>query len=61
MNNEAQVVEMRDRNIYKHDLFGLKTLDDAGKLDIHKLSGIHHFDWHKNLTVIDEYILPYLT
>lgn len=60
-NDRAEVVEMRDRNIYKLDLFGLKTLDDAGKLDIHKISGIQHYDWHKNLTFIDDYILPYLT
>lgn len=52
---------MKDRDIYTKDLIGLKTLDEAKKLDLITVPGIDHFMWHKNLTVVDKYILQYLT
>ncbi|KAG8042381.1 hypothetical protein G9C98_005015 [Cotesia typhae] len=54
------VVEMRDREIYRTDAIGLKTLDKAKKLNIHTVPGIPHDQWHKNMTLVDLYILPYL-
>ncbi|XP_058794037.1 lysosomal thioesterase PPT2 homolog [Phymastichus coffea] len=54
------VVELRDRVEYKNDLIGLKTLDKRNKLVIHTVPGIPHFMWHQNMTIVDQYILPYL-
>lgn len=54
------VIEMKDRDIYYKDLIGLKTLDMKGKLDVITIPGVDHFSWHKNVTVFDKYILPYL-
>ncbi|CAG5096165.1 Similar to Ppt2: Lysosomal thioesterase PPT2 homolog (Drosophila melanogaster), partial [Cotesia congregata] len=54
------VVEMRDREIYQTDAIGLKTLDKAKKLTTHTIPGIPHDQWHKNMTLVDLYILPYL-
>lgn len=54
------VVDVRDRNEYKQDLIGLKTLDKSKKLLIHKVPGVSHFMWHANISVIDNYIIPYL-
>lgn len=54
------VIEMKDRDIYKRDLFGLKTLDKAKKLHFVTIPGVNHFQWHMNLSVIDNYILPHL-
>lgn len=54
------VVEMRDRDIYKNDAIGLKTLDKRGKLKIHVVPGIPHFNWHKNASIVDKFLLPYL-
>ncbi|KRT83616.1 hydrolase [Oryctes borbonicus] len=59
-NENVTVINMRDRDIYTNDLIGLKTLDKQKKLDVITVSGIDHFSWHKNVTVVDEYILPYL-
>ncbi|XP_014212801.1 lysosomal thioesterase PPT2 homolog [Copidosoma floridanum] len=59
-NSNGSVVELRDRDEYKRDLIGLKTLDERKKLVTHTVLGMSHFDWHSNLTVIDNYILPHL-
>lgn len=56
----GDVVPMEFRDIYKRDKIGLKTLNKAGKLKILTFSGVHHFDWHLNTTVIEKAILPYL-
>lgn len=57
--NES-VVDMRNQSFYKNDSFGLRTLDSQGKLELITLSGLDHYDWHTNLTVVDNYIIPYL-
>ena len=54
------VVDMRDRDDYKRDLIGLRTLDKQKKLITHTVPGVPHFMWHKNTTLVDEFILPYL-
>lgn len=54
------VVLIKDQGFYKNDSFGLKSLDKEGKLKIIELSGNTHLQWHINMTVIDNYILPYL-
>lgn len=59
-NNNATVVDMREREIYQTDAIGLKTLDNEKKLTIHTVPQIPHFMWHKNISIVDNYILPYL-
>ncbi|GBP76673.1 Lysosomal thioesterase PPT2 homolog [Eumeta japonica] len=54
------VVEMRDQLIYKEDRIGLKTLDKAKKLHVVTVPGINHFNWHMNVSIVDNYLLPYL-
>lgn len=54
------VVELRDRDEYKYDLIGLKTLDKQNKLVMHTVAGIPHFEWHKNVSIVDQFILPHL-
>lgn len=49
-----------NRDIYKDDSIGLKYLDDNDKLKIVTVSGVNHFMWHINVSVCDNYILPYL-
>ena len=58
-NNET-VIEMRDQLFYKNDSFGLRTMDTKNKIELLTLSGFDHFDWHTNLTFLDNYVLPYL-
>lgn len=58
--NNSSVIEMRDRTIYKNDTIGLKTLDKRGKLKLITVPGIPHTEWHKNISIIDKLLLPYL-
>ena len=54
------VVEMRDRPIYKDDTIGLKTLDGSGRLTLITVPNVPHVEWHKNMSIVDEFLLPYL-
>ena len=58
--NNNTVIDMRDRNIYKFDTIGLKTLDKQGKLKIITVPGISHTEWHRNISIVDQFLLPYL-
>ncbi|XP_033333522.1 palmitoyl-protein thioesterase 2 [Megalopta genalis] len=54
------VIEMRQRPIYEDDLIGLKTLDINKKLTLITVPNVHHYEWHKNVSIVDDYLLPYL-
>lgn len=58
--NNNTVIDMRDRDIYKFDRIGLKTLDKQGKLKIIIVPGISHTEWHTNISIVDQFLLPYL-
>lgn len=49
-----------ERGIYTKDLIGLRTLNRNGKLELITVPGVNHFMWHKNVSIVDNYILPYL-
>lgn len=49
-----------DRTIYTEDAIGLKTLHKKDKLRIVTVPGIDHFMWHLNVSICDNYILPFL-
>lgn len=59
-NNDGIVIDIRDRSIYKTDVIGLKTLDEQGKLKIITVPNVSHNEWHKNVSIVDQYLLPYL-
>ncbi|KAF4521267.1 hypothetical protein B566_EDAN008470 [Ephemera danica] len=54
------VIEMKQRPIYQEDHIGLQTLDKSGRLHVITQPGNDHFSWHVNMTVIDNFIIPYL-
>ncbi|XP_034178639.1 palmitoyl-protein thioesterase 2 isoform X3 [Osmia lignaria lignaria] len=54
------VIEMRDRDIYKDDLIGLKTLDKSDRLTLITVPNVPHYEWHRNVSIVDDYLLPYL-
>ncbi|XP_015433613.1 PREDICTED: lysosomal thioesterase PPT2 homolog [Dufourea novaeangliae] len=54
------VVHMRDRSIYKDDLIGLKALDESHRLTLITVPNVPHFEWHKNVSIVDDFLLPYL-
>uniref|UniRef100_V5GM39 palmitoyl-CoA hydrolase n=1 Tax=Anoplophora glabripennis TaxID=217634 RepID=V5GM39_ANOGL len=59
-NDNGTVINFMNRDIYKEDRIGLRTLDKKGKLKIITVPGINHFMWHINMSVCDNYVLPYL-
>lgn len=54
------VVPLHNRDIYKKDAIGLKTLETQNKLILLTFPHVRHMEWHLNLTVIRETILPFL-
>ncbi|KAF3425518.1 hypothetical protein E2986_05652 [Frieseomelitta varia] len=54
------VIDMRDRSIYKDDLIGLRTLNESERLVLITVSNVTHNEWHKNVSIIDDFLLPYL-
>lgn len=54
------VANLMEREIFKEDLIGLKTLYKEKRLHVITVPGVNHFMWHKNTSVVDNYILPYL-
>ncbi|XP_071480246.1 lysosomal thioesterase PPT2-like [Diadema antillarum] len=58
---ELNIVEMKEQEVYIHDYFGLKTLDSRGSLHQFGIAGVNHTWWHRNQTVFDCCILPWLT
>ncbi|XP_071802157.1 lysosomal thioesterase PPT2-A-like isoform X1 [Asterias amurensis] len=59
--NNENIVEMRDQEIYKYDSFGLRTLDKRNALKTYNVSGVMHTNWHRNQTVFDSCIEPWLS
>lgn len=54
------VVELMERDVFTKDLIGLKTLYKKGKLKVISVPGVNHFMWHRNMSIVDNFILPYL-
>ncbi|XP_022116472.1 lysosomal thioesterase PPT2 homolog [Pieris rapae] len=54
------VIELREQDIYMSDRIGLRALDESGRLHVVTVPGINHFDWHMNVSIVDDYLLPYL-
>ncbi|ENN80889.1 lysosomal thioesterase PPT2 homolog [Dendroctonus ponderosae] len=59
-NSNGTVVDFLERDIYKDDKIGLKTLNQNKKLHIITVPGVNHFQWHINMSIVDNHILPYL-
>lgn len=55
-----EVLPMNKQWIYNEDVFGLRTLDKRNAIKILTMAGVNHYQWHKNYTIIDNFILPYL-
>jgi len=58
--DDLSILNMRDQEIYDEDVFGLKTLDEAGKIHEFMFSDVEHTTWHGNEDVFVTAIKPYL-
>ena len=52
---------MAEQRVYKEDLFGLRTLDQSGRLEMHNVTGVTHDDWIHDENLFAKFILPHLT
>uniref|UniRef100_T1IZ79 palmitoyl-CoA hydrolase n=1 Tax=Strigamia maritima TaxID=126957 RepID=T1IZ79_STRMM len=57
----GNIVEMRNQEFYKNDRFCLRTLDERGAIVKHVVPGVQHGNWYTSPSIIQNYIIPYLT
>jgi len=58
--NRTLRVPMKSQYVYTADTFGLRTLDEAGKLVTDAVPNISHRAWVADQSVFTQYILPHL-
>ena len=57
---DLNVIPYNQLDYYTGDLFGLKTLDEQGKITFCTVVGVRHSEWVKNKDVYEKCIRPYL-
>jgi palmitoyl-protein thioesterase len=55
------LIPMEKQDFYINDTFGLRTLDEQGKLILLAPSKVSHTDWVLNKNTINQYAIPYLS
>lgn len=58
--SRSSQVTMKDQLVYTSDTFGLKTLDDVGKLVTQAVADVGHHSWVDDRALFEQYILPHL-
>ena len=58
--NYEDVVEMEAMDYYVHDTFGLRTLDETGRLVIMTPANVSHAAWIHDQATVETYVLPQL-
>ena len=54
------IVPMAQQDVYRNDVFGLKTMHGDGRLFMDAPPGIKHSDWIHDRTAFVQYVLPHL-
>jgi len=60
-NESGVMVNMTKQSFYVNDTFGLKTLDESGRLNLTIVEGASHGDWTGNEDIIRKYVIPHCT
>uniref|UniRef100_A0A3B4AEG5 palmitoyl-CoA hydrolase n=1 Tax=Periophthalmus magnuspinnatus TaxID=409849 RepID=A0A3B4AEG5_9GOBI len=58
---QSSLIEMKNQEYYRSDVFGLKTLDFRGDVSMCVQSGVAHVQWHSDSTVFTNCIQDWLT
>lgn len=58
--NLSEIVPLQEQAIYRQDTFGLRTLDEDGRLSIIRVPGVQHRGWITDPRMIQLHILPLL-
>lgn len=56
----STIIPMSKQDYYIEDTFGLRTLDETGRLSLIRVPGVLHVDWVSDDSVIREHVLPLL-
>jgi len=54
------IIPMEKQEYYTQDTFGLRTLNEDGRLTLTTVPGVSHVDWIYNENIVEKYILPCL-
>ncbi|XP_046370332.1 lysosomal thioesterase PPT2-like [Haliotis rufescens] len=60
-NSTETVLPMEEQRWYKEDSFGLRTLNNRKAIKMLTFAGVTHTNWHKNMTIYQQGIKPFLT
>ena len=58
--SNLNIVLMKNQSLYKDNTFGLRTLDEAGRISMCTYSDVYHTHWIRNYTVYENCIKPYI-
>jgi len=61
VNSTEVMVPMERQKVYMEDTFGLKSMHEAGKLNVTHVPGVVHSAWFTSEDVFSSNILPHLT
>eukprot|EP01116_Phalansterium_solitarium_P013562 TRINITY_DN30953_c0_g1_i1.p2 TRINITY_DN30953_c0_g1~~TRINITY_DN30953_c0_g1_i1.p2 ORF type:complete len:289 (-),score=48.93 TRINITY_DN30953_c0_g1_i1:60-926(-) len=59
--DKKSMVAMENQSVYTNDYFGLRSLNEQGRLVSLPVPGVEHEQWLKNQALYTKYIDPYLT
>ena len=57
----ATMLNMTNQQFYQNDTFGLRTMHEAGRLNLTIVPGATHSDWTSSEDIIRRYVLPHCT
>jgi len=58
---DGVMLNMTQRDFYINDTFGLRTLDETGRLNLTIVPNVTHGDWTFDERIIEKYVLPWCT
>jgi palmitoyl-protein thioesterase len=57
---DYKMLDMKDQIIYQKDVFGLKTIQQDGRMQMFLVPDVLHMGWLSRTELCDKYMLPYL-
>ena len=58
---QLRMINMTNQTWYVNDTFGLRTMDESGRVQLQIVPGVTHSDWTGNQDIIRKYVLPHCT
>ena len=57
----GSMLNITEHPFYVNDTFGLRSLDESGRLELTVVPGVKHADWTGNESIIRKFVLPHCT